>query len=549
MDYTYYKRMYTGQGVKIALIDSGILEELEEINNSKIKRKVKKTIRDMHGTFCAIQIFRNAKNAEVYDLNVVNQNNEICESDLIAAIQFAVAQKVDIINISLKLKKFSEDLYKACQIAVQNGIIILAASDNDLSFPADFKQVIKITAQNQDVDILSVDNNCISIKNFDFKCTINKEEYTLEPSSSIACAHYAGILACIKESQPIDSWEMLKYNIFDEMNNDSYLPKIVELQNSTIVINNSDHTQLLSRFHKNINRNIIGYYDIIEKKFFDFQGGQLHQKDFKNILEICPLEYERQSLLDQSIFNNLNQYMCGCLQSDKSINKIELISHNSNKAKYISYVKTPVIFIAGVGVSSQKFEIQLTLFNEFKERDINSKNITYNPLGILYDFYTYEYPKEIVVPNIVFSINNDLYELSKMSDTDIIIANIAGGFTPLNAHNLNDFGSLFYSYIKAVDIDVLILTINSGINYSSIKKELDKIKLENIPNIFLVLTDLCYDEMLMESAKGVRAIAIDSESQHNAYKLAQNALNDYHIITMEDVRKGKLSDSILKLYS
>ena len=131
---------------------------------------------------------------------------------------------------------------------------------------------------------------------------------------------------------------------------------------------------------------------------------ELHNERYKNVVEVNPLEYSRTSISETFDFSGKNYFTCGEVDSKKNNLQISVLDLEDNDTTHISYIKAPVIFIGSLGQSSCKFEIQLALYRKFLERKVNSKNITFNPAGILYDFYTYKYPKSIKIPEYIYAV-------------------------------------------------------------------------------------------------------------------------------------------------
>ena len=84
-------------------------------------------------------------------------------------------------------------------------------------------------------------------------------------------------------------------------------------------------------------------------------------------------------------------------------------------------------------------------------------------MGGVFNLSTYLYPSEIIFPSIVYRINETLDIVSQQDKSDMLIADIPGGITNLNWHNINNFGMLFKAFLMAADADIVILMINNFI--------------------------------------------------------------------------------------
>lgn len=140
--------------MKIALIDVGVSKtsignETKirhfSLNNGEMVEKYKEP-EEEHGTRCFKEIMANKKtsNIQILDLNISDESGTLQVFPMIAAIEKAIDERVDIINISLGLTAYSQELFDVCEKAVQNNIVILSAAShkNTISFPADFNNVI-----------------------------------------------------------------------------------------------------------------------------------------------------------------------------------------------------------------------------------------------------------------------------------------------------------------------------------------------------------------------------------------------------------------------
>lgn len=162
---TASKLGYTGKGVKIAVIDSGINNKHPDL---KIAGGVSK-IADLtafndkmgHGTHVAgiigaqnnsIGTVGVAPDSSIYSVRVLSDQGVGDITDVVAGIQWAIDQKMDIINLSLTTETNSPSLQEVVKKAYDKGILIIAASGNDRAkkeikdvlFPARLPSVIAV---------------------------------------------------------------------------------------------------------------------------------------------------------------------------------------------------------------------------------------------------------------------------------------------------------------------------------------------------------------------------------------------------------------------
>lgn len=170
----WHARGNFGQGIKIAVLDTGIDATHPELATSYrgginlVTPDLVEPLDDSwngHGTHVAGIISAAADGsgvvgmaplAELYAVKVVDGGGFGEVSDLIAGLEWAIAQQIDIVNISLGTKVSSLALEQACQAAYQAGILLVAAAGNTQNdggavlYPAAYEQVIAVSATARD---------------------------------------------------------------------------------------------------------------------------------------------------------------------------------------------------------------------------------------------------------------------------------------------------------------------------------------------------------------------------------------------------------------
>ena len=103
---------YTGHGVKVALIDTGISAEVcaesfdlrtyaYDKNEDIIKVCPDAITYSDHGTSCGKMLLAVAPQATVYSINVEDEAKDFTEEGIAAAIRFSVAEGCRVINLSI----------------------------------------------------------------------------------------------------------------------------------------------------------------------------------------------------------------------------------------------------------------------------------------------------------------------------------------------------------------------------------------------------------------------------------------------------------------
>ncbi|MBD2516969.1 peptidase S8 [Nostoc sp. FACHB-973] len=243
-----------GKGVTVAVLDSGIdpsadfnltklfLPGYDFVENRKITdNKGFKEYGDGHGTHIAGTIAQSTNNeigvagiayeAALMPLRILESNGGATAENIAEAIEFAVENKADVINLSLAGKENSCLVQKAVEYAYNQGVVIVAAAGNDgvetPSYPASYKHVIGVGAYDRSgkkaaysnygnnwVDIyapggLTSGDGCTETSNSLYSGIVqmvSKKILGKEPESKlIACqgtsqaaAHVSGVAALVK---------------------------------------------------------------------------------------------------------------------------------------------------------------------------------------------------------------------------------------------------------------------------------------------------------------------------------------------------------------
>ena len=159
------------QKVKVAIIDSGV-DYSEDIDVVKRKNfipgedEVSVIYEDGsgHGTSVAgiiaakdndLGITGINENVELYSAKVLDESNVAPISRIIEAINWAIDEKVNIINMSFGTTTNSQALYNAIKKANDAGILLIASAGNDgiIEYPAKYEEVIAVGSVNAEGEL------------------------------------------------------------------------------------------------------------------------------------------------------------------------------------------------------------------------------------------------------------------------------------------------------------------------------------------------------------------------------------------------------------
>lgn len=161
----WYEKNINGQHVKIAILDTGIdrkNKDLSYVNGINFTTKEANKFDDDngHGTKIAgiigarknnYNLLGVAPECDLYIVKVADENGNVKFENLVKGINWAIEQKVDIINISLEFPKKNSRLHEVIKKAADKNIIIVSSSGNiqfpgdvHISYPGGYPEVISV---------------------------------------------------------------------------------------------------------------------------------------------------------------------------------------------------------------------------------------------------------------------------------------------------------------------------------------------------------------------------------------------------------------------
>ncbi|MGG4012815.1 S8 family peptidase [Bacillus smithii] len=217
----------TGKGVKIAVIDTGIAPH-SDLNIAGGVSTVDYTSSykddNGHGTHVAgiigakrngIGIAGVAPDAQIYAVKALDKNGNGNLQDIAEALDWAIANKMDIINMSFGTSTDSKILHDLVDKAYKSGILLVAAGGNNgnssgtgdtVEYPAKYNSVVAVSSLNSnknrsvfsatgpEIEVSAPGENIVS--------TYLNGEYAVGSGTSMAAPHVAGMLALLKQLHP-----------------------------------------------------------------------------------------------------------------------------------------------------------------------------------------------------------------------------------------------------------------------------------------------------------------------------------------------------------
>ncbi len=214
----------TGQGVRVAIVDSGIDTEHPDLKG-KVRESVEAVAEDGkinfhpstsgdqagHGTACAGIITSIAPNAELYSVKVLGPNASGSGDMFLVGLDYAIKQKFQVINLSLGTTKrdYFGPLHDLLDRAYHAGCIVVAAANNlpYPSYPSIFSSSVVSVVKRAGGDPFNFGyryGHVIELvaPGVDVKTTWPGGGYRQLTGNSFACPYVVGIIALLMERYP-----------------------------------------------------------------------------------------------------------------------------------------------------------------------------------------------------------------------------------------------------------------------------------------------------------------------------------------------------------
>lgn len=201
-----------GAGVKIAVIDTGISRDHFELKE-RIKGRVDfvQGRQNGHGTHVAgiIVAAMNQRGivgvspeSDIYDVRAFDEEGKSSLSTILRAINWAVVNEMDIINMSFGMPRHSEALARIIKKASDRGITMVASAGNnggEVEYPARYDGVIGVSAIDQNGRLASFSSRGkgVSAKapGVEILSTWPGNQFRKLNGTSMAAPHVTGLMA------------------------------------------------------------------------------------------------------------------------------------------------------------------------------------------------------------------------------------------------------------------------------------------------------------------------------------------------------------------
>jgi major intracellular serine protease len=234
-----HEKGYKGEGITIAIIDSGADYNHKELKNA-IHHGINFTCEldgnkfdymDLfyHGTAVLSIIKKIAPNAKIIVIKSMQNGGKGTVNDVLNGLNYALSQKVDIISMSVGTRHHNSNLEKKIKQIVGSGIsvVVSAGNENDgksntkeVAYPAYYQEVISVGScnKNEMPSYFSNTNDLIDLITYGEKIQIikPKNQYGVDNGTSFSCPIVAGVLALIKQYM-LTQGEVTEKDLFEEL--------------------------------------------------------------------------------------------------------------------------------------------------------------------------------------------------------------------------------------------------------------------------------------------------------------------------------------------
>ncbi len=519
--------------IRLAIIDSGISEKIEE-NNNMIngyslyfdKATDQYTIIGNecideigHGTAIVNIINQNIQGIFI-DVYKLYQDKFEIDEDLFIKILLYISENnnYDVLHISsgvLQPNDYSL-MYSICNDIAGYGTIIVSAFDNDgaVSYPAAFPFVIGVDLSDNRLGFSEYEFVKNSIVNIRASASFHRLMWT-KPSTMLAQgSSFSSVYITLKVidfitkgitgfKDILSELEKQAVYVYKDVNQISYSNQFVTNINKAIVFPFNKEVHSLIRYCKEVPFDIVGIYDSkytlrtgkkikeIEKSICSNELIQDIDKvdwesDFDTLIlghtdqlsKLSNIDYKKELVRKCKLYNK-RLFSFDKIDNDNYSNNIyypkatlEMVPKNRfGKMRCIS---KPVLGIWGTSSQQGKFTLQMKLKTELNKIGYKVGLLSTEPQSALFladRVFPIGYNSTVEITDIqaVTLLNEYMWEIS-CSDCDIILVGSQSGTVPFSFYNLSSYPVYQYDILFGTQPDYVVLCVNAHDDYNYIRR-------------------------------------------------------------------------------
>ncbi|MCU4716012.1 S8 family serine peptidase [Bacillus cereus] len=525
---------YQGDGVRIAIIDSGTNVARREFNTNNIvnidlvenldpTNNLYDTIG--HGTATSFILHHKLPNAIIYSIKAFTDSRSTTIEELMEALQYVINNlEVDIIHLSngVTYCECIDEFQELCDRIVAQGIIIVAAFDNmgRVSYPSTFDSVIGVDWHemcNESTMYYYVENSMVNIMGIGSvqRLPWKDNSYNRVAGSSFSAPHITALIGKIIQfgiKHKDDILTELRKHAHKIINFDKKMiveNRWIETIKKAIIFPFNKEIHSLIRFQNELPFQIDGVYEPVGFSKIgrktehtsilldtSIKVGNINQIDWNAdfdtvILGHCDvlnsvynrnfIEFFLEKCSEHSknlyTFDNILKY-CPNLEKYKKcnvyypyINELHVPKQNMNKLYTIS---SPVLGVFGTSPKQGKFTMQLTIRGLLQDKGYKVGQLGTEPSALLFgmdEVYPMGYNSTVdVTGKDAICVLNDLLYTISKKNPDIILVGSQSQTVPFTTGNIGFYPISQHEFLLGTEPDGIVLCINPNDDLEYIKR-------------------------------------------------------------------------------
>ncbi len=227
-----------------------------------------------------------APNISLYSIRVLDEDNEAPISRVIAGIEWAIENDIDVLNMSFGTLNYSSLLYQSIRRAYDSGMVLVASAGNtgedgnQVTYPAKFGEVISVgscdqngnksafSPESSDVDILAPGEyiECVSLV----------DGYCTEYGTSLAAPHVTAAAALILSADNTKTPEFVKQLLVSTANISVSQKGILDIKNALETLPQFEEVEIIIPSEIPENTEDIEEFEISEDVVVGSWSGKKH---------------------------------------------------------------------------------------------------------------------------------------------------------------------------------------------------------------------------------------------------------------------------------